>query len=50
MKSVKVDLYARLHHQNRLTHSMFVFPHENAVSSAPPEYKHTSTQWLSWMH
>ncbi len=26
MKSVKVDLYACLHHQNRLTHSMFVFP------------------------
>ncbi len=26
MKSVKVYLYACLHHQNRLTHSMFVFP------------------------
>ncbi len=26
MKSVKVDLYACLHHQNRLTHSMLVFP------------------------
>ncbi len=27
MKSVKVYLYVCLHHQNRLTHSMFVFPH-----------------------
>ncbi len=26
MKSVKVYLYVCLHHQNRLTHSMFVFP------------------------
>lgn len=32
-------LYVCLHHQNRLTHSMFVSPHENAVRSAPPEYK-----------
>ncbi len=36
---MKVYLYVCLNHQNRLTHSMFVSPHENAVRSAPPEYK-----------
>ncbi len=51
MKSVKVYLYACLHHQNRLTHSMFVIPHMKIRWGRHRQNtEHTATQWLRWVH